>query len=521
MATLTEVISSLALMIAQIPMYIGQEPPIEYYNKFMQIFQYGNILSVVGLAEAFIPPNLFQNNADNQINTPILFLGWLEDKYREVMIGTSQASMKVLINEKFSPLDIPDSYKQRIHTFTHSIADADCLSILYNHLSENLELRVRITAPAIKDTFFTNLRNCWLESNRSRKNFIKDELYARLGHANYNLRKEPFGQVREVNTRVITRASTSGAKKVYATKKPQKFTKVTYKCSNCGKIGHRKNKCPKLSKKLKKVNYNYQSKPENSDQEDEPIEGDIAKKYQKIFQPFIEAVNKENNMDFKYVPLPDISEKLSHASFINNSITSVKDTEYHSLNHTIKINFLNIKEPNDVATISCKIGDLIIPHAILDTGANDSLFTDNIPEYLEIKIDTKNVYKLTGVVGDSQSIGTLYNIPISIDSRNDSITVSEKEISVIPTKKDRNGNDISIMILGTKWQHYIRWDPIVKGEFIAIHNGKTITIPLSTCKESCNVFNTEKLQASEKDSKSHDSENRLMTCFAIKKMRKL
>ncbi|RHZ76287.1 hypothetical protein Glove_199g52 [Diversispora epigaea] len=101
-----------------------KEPPIEYYNKFMQIFQYGNTLGVSGfndavktqmlssrLAKRFIPPNPFQNNAGNQVNTPTLFLGWLEDKYREVIIGTSQASMKAHINEKFSPLDIPDSYK--------------------------------------------------------------------------------------------------------------------------------------------------------------------------------------------------------------------------------------------------------------------------------------------------------------------------------------------------------------------------------------------------------------------------
>ena len=119
-----------------------------------------------------------------------------------------------------------------------------------------------------------------------------------------------------------------------------------------------------------------------------------------------------------------------------------------------------------MATISCRIGDLVIPHAILDTGADSSMFSDNIPEYLGLKIDKKNVHKLSGAVGDSQSIGTSYNIPISIDSGKDSITVSEDEVSVIPTKQDRNGNDISIMILGTKWQHRAGWDPIVKGEFI-------------------------------------------------------
>ena len=55
------------------------------------------------------------------------------------------------------------------------------------------------------------------------------------------------------------------------------------------------------------------------------------------------------------------------------------------------------------------------------------------------------------------------------------------------------------MILGTKWQYRAGWDPIVKGEFIATHNGKTIIIPLSTRKEkythnvtvSNNIFNTE------------------------------
>ncbi|CAG8784338.1 28616_t:CDS:2, partial [Dentiscutata erythropus] len=231
---------------------------------------------------------------------------------------------------------------------------------------------------------------------------------------------------------------------------------------------------------------------------------------------------KERNKGSDSSDLIPPSEKLSHN----------KNTEYHSLNHVIKvyqgaqirrnwlnpfeIDFLNISEPNDVATISCRIDDLIIPYAILDTGADSSMFTDNIPEYLGIKIDKKNVHKLTGAVGDSQSVGTSYNIPITISSGEDSITVYE-DISVIPTKKDRNGNDISIMILGTKWQYRARWDPIVKGKFTATYNGKTITIPLSTQKKVRNTFNTEKLQASEVGSKSHDSENRLTACPAIKK----
>ncbi|CAG8601901.1 1569_t:CDS:2 [Ambispora gerdemannii] len=469
------------------------------------------------------------------------------------------------------------------------------------------------TAPADIDMFFTNLKNIWLkrqpstftyngnrnlsiittnsspipyqlqpQENKNRamehlesiamrlgysdnasqnsdalENFIEDELYARLGHANYYVKKEPFGQ----------NNNTKSAKKVYTTKKPTKVIKVIYKCSNCRKIGHRKNKCPSPIRKCKKVNYIIQSEPENSDQENEFIvvledsdeEGSEAEESisdnesQSCFnEVFLESLKymiseliphcpkkilievrvflnnlfikmkdqfdsyygekytvkernkdqipnssspKETNRDYELISQP---EKLDNFITLNHAIKIYQGAQIRqNWPNPFEIDFLDIKEPNDVATISCRIGDLIIPHAILDTGADNSLFTDNIPEYLGIKINKKNVYKLTGAVGDSQSVGTSYNIPISIDSEKDSITVSEKEISVIPTKKNRNGKDISIMILGTKWQHHIRWDPIVKGEFIATQNGKTITIPLSTRKESRNAFNTEKIQASE------------------------
>ncbi|CAG8775873.1 4780_t:CDS:1, partial [Acaulospora morrowiae] len=52
--------------------------------------------------------------------------------------------------------------------------------------------------------------------------FIDDELYSRLGRANYNFRKEPFDQVSEISTKT--------SKKVYNTKKPaKKFAKKPIK----------------------------------------------------------------------------------------------------------------------------------------------------------------------------------------------------------------------------------------------------------------------------------------------------
>ncbi|CAG8812607.1 17245_t:CDS:2, partial [Dentiscutata erythropus] len=95
------------------------------------------------------------------------------------------------------------------------------------------------------------------------------------------------------------------------------------------------------------------------------------------------------------------------------------------------------------------------------------------------KQDTlKKIYRLTGAVGEKQSIGSFSDIPVTIGIENDTLTISD-EFSVLPTEKDNNGNDISLFILGTRWQHRAGWEPIVKGEFTASANGKTITIPLS------------------------------------------
>ena len=147
---------------------------------------------------------------------------------------------------------------------------------------------------------------------------------------------------------------------------------------------------------------------------------------------------------------------------------------------------MQIKEPNNYATISCKVYDLEIPHALLDTGSDGSHISENIAnhfiKYFGLKIDRKKIYRLTGAIGEKQYIGTFSDIPVTIGSENNTLTISD-EFSVLPTEKDSNGNDISLFILGTRWQHRAGWEPIVKGEFTASANRKTITIPLS-------VYNT-------------------------------
>ncbi|CAG8748495.1 6289_t:CDS:1, partial [Racocetra fulgida] len=126
--------------------------------------------------------------------------------------------------------------------------------------------------------------------------------------------------------------------------------------------------------------------------------------------------------------------------------------------------------------------DLEISHALLDTGSDGSHISGNITnhfiKYFGLKLDRKKVYRLTGAVGKKHSIGSFSDLPVTIGIRNNTLTISD-EFSVLPTKKDNNGNDISLFILGTRCQHRAGWESIVKGEFIASANRKSITIPLS------------------------------------------
>ncbi|RIA84517.1 hypothetical protein C1645_859019 [Glomus cerebriforme] len=231
----------------------------------------------------------------------------------------------------------------------------------------------------------------------------------------------------------------------------------------------------------------------------------VTIKVQDVLFPLIQATNAEQKL---LLQVPDEKDDIEMAD--STKIKEINTTSSgHILNHAIKayaqchlaekknsqiywpkpleINFLQIKDADDVATISCKVGGMTIPYAMIDSGSDSSLFSENVANHLGQKINRKKTHRLNGVASKSHSLGTVDSVPVTIGDGENSDTISD-EFSVVPTEYDDDGNELSLFILGTKWQHRAGWEPLVKGEFKASRNGKTITIPLSVHKSQRNVF---------------------------------
>jgi hypothetical protein len=174
------------------------------------------------------------------------------------------------------------------------------------------------------------------------------------------------------------------------------------------------------------------------------------------------------------------------------------------------ITYIQQKIANDVATINCKIGPMEIPYAMIDSGSNTSVISDNIVERLGLKIDKNTKYQISGYATDAYTIGMVYDIPITIGNENDSITESD-EFCVVIAEKDKNGKKKSLLVLGTPLLHRLGWEPLVKEEFKIINNGRTLSVPLSIHKSNriSNGFNIEKNSSFGSETKS--------TSFGIKK----
>ncbi|RGB32868.1 hypothetical protein C1646_762394 [Rhizophagus diaphanus] len=126
-----------------------------------------------------------------------------------------------------------------------------------------------------------------------------------------------------------------------------------------------------------------------------------------------------------------------------------------------EINFIRLNAPNDVATICCKIDTEIIPYAVIDTGSDSSIISQNIAEKLGIEIDKNSSHEITGIASLAKTVGTIYDLPITIGQGKNELTITD-EFLVIETERDKNGKEKSLIILGVPWQHKAGWGPITK-----------------------------------------------------------
>ena len=134
-----------------------------------------------------------------------------------------------------------------------------------------------------------------------------------------------------------------------------------------------------------------------SAEERKKIWENIINKYQIICQPLYHIVSQPNN---EVVPSTNKEMSINNSKVLNHAIKAYQSTQI-SQNWSNPFDFHDIVEPNDIATISCKIGILLIPYAILDTGADSVMVTDNVIEHLGEKIDRKKIYKITDTWGFS------------------------------------------------------------------------------------------------------------------------
>jgi len=250
----------------------------------------------------------------------------------------------------------------------------------------------------------------------------------------------------------------------------------------------------------------------------------VTSKVQDVLFPLMQATNSEQKL---LLQVPDNKESVQSVSNPNEDIVMADSTKIKEINttsfshvlpenlalapstrleHSIKayalaqkknsqiywpkpleINFLQIKDADDVATISCKVGGVNIPYAMIDSGSDSSIVSENVAKHLGLKIDKKKIHRLNGVASKSHSLGTIDSVPVTIEDGENRDTIPD-EFSVVPTEYDDSGKELSLFILGTQWQYRAGWEPLVKGEFKASRNGKTITIPLSVHKSQRNVF---------------------------------
>ncbi|RGB30483.1 hypothetical protein C1646_765317 [Rhizophagus diaphanus] len=242
MATIQDIMTSMAPLLVQILQYEGQEPPDTYHNKVMQTISYSYNLGVAGF---------------NNVMKVTVLSGKMggRDKYREVKIENLKIRVRIA-----NPADLNAFFTE----FNNKWLKAEGLSIITQAIQQIVPSKALAIQPQ-KDDFkiclVRDLAYSKIAIDNTTENFIYEELQKRLGSKTAHVRKSSF----------IPRSAYT-TKKVIKKVVPKASAKQTQHCSACGKAGHTKVNCPK-GKQTKKVNHVYQDEVEDpKDSEEEYIE---------------------------------------------------------------------------------------------------------------------------------------------------------------------------------------------------------------------------------------------------------
>ncbi|CAG8453313.1 5868_t:CDS:2 [Paraglomus brasilianum] len=351
-------------------------------------------------------------------------------------------------------------------------------------------------------------------------NFIENELGRRLGYENFHLYRTPIEKINTVRR-------VSGTKRFTPAIRQQK--------SVCKNTRVKTRQPPDIQPK--KTNYavrfeeeyhsdstsvnSEESEEEDlSDQEESSEEDEnnslteqrsskksstiaiIQKIFRASFKSMIEALIKE-------CPESLLPQVLDYLGKVYNSLKdrlldnfaskySSKEKETNTLNFAIKNYYAESLQSKEAfaSAASCldqQVKKSYWPNPTREINFIQSIISDDIAEKTGHKIDKLNVPSITGIASKANVIGTVYDLPVTIGSGDDAITIYDN-FSVVKAERNRNGDYKSLVLFGTPWLNKIGWEPIANREFKVNNNGKCLTIPLSVHKSQREVFTAEKLE---------------------------
>lgn len=219
-----------------------------------------------------------------------------------------------------------------------------------------------------------------------------------------------------------------------------------------------------------------------SDKEREKLWNGVTTIFSEILQPMTDLIRISSDTN---QPQKIQSQEISQPQSLQQPITQMQDIPWQN---PMEINFIRKIIPNDVATINCKISSPLgkvvnVPSAMIDSGANCSVISKGLIKLLGLSIDEDKKPPVKWRKNSLESIGTGYNISVTVGQGDNSCTISED----FPVMDD----DKLWILLGTPWLDRAGWEPIVKREFKLLHKGKVITVPLSVHKSQREIFKPE------------------------------